>query len=347
MPSIPILTLPVLLALLPTLLAAQAGACELEAGDRRWAQEALDSWETVRRDFLGVERTPLAPMVLFGAECAWYLAPDTAASPALHRRTAPSGAELVFVGGRVPVRALRHGGTVPLPHGEDVPAAALAFAAPYGEGGASFFVMAAPSVWKREPRHAAEPDLGGFFQGVFAHEMTHTLQVAAVVRRVEALRARYTLPEDFDDDVVQKRFESVPGFRAAYEAERDLLYRAALEPDRERRRGLARSALAAARERRARFFTGADAVYAELEDAFLNMEGAANWAAFHLAKARTGAGATDAEVLASVRGSGRWWSQDEGLALFLTLDSLLPGWQARVLGSEPASVFALLEEAAR
>ncbi len=256
---------------------------------------------------------PLAPMVLFGAECAWYLAPDTAASPALHRRTAPSGAELTFAGGRVPVRALRHGGTVPLPGGEDVPAAALAFAAPYGEDGASFFVMAAPSVWKREPRHAAEPDLGGFFQGVFAHEMTHTLQVAAVVRRVEALRGRYTLPEDFDDDVVQKRFESVPGFRAAYETERDLLYRAALEPDRERRRGLARSALAAARERRARFFTGA--------------------------------GATDAEVLAKVRGSGRWWSQDEGLALFLTLHSLLPGWQARVLGSEPASVFALLEEA--
>ncbi|HEX7241504.1 MAG TPA: hypothetical protein VF263_14600, partial [Longimicrobiaceae bacterium] len=258
-------------------------------------------------------------------------------------RTAPSGAELTFAGGRVPVRALRHGGTVPLPGGEDAPAAALAFAAPYGEDGAPFFVMAAPSVWKREPRHAAEPDPGGFFQGVFAHEMTHTLQVAAVVRRVEALRDRYTLPEDFDDDVVQKRFESVPGFRAAYETERDLLYRAALEPDRERRRGLARSALAAARERRGRFFTGADAVYAELEDAFLNMEGAASWAAFRLAKSR--AGAADAGVLAKVRGSGRWWSQDEGLALFLTLDSLLPGWQARVLGSEPASVFALLEEA--
>ncbi|HEX7241441.1 MAG TPA: hypothetical protein VF263_14285, partial [Longimicrobiaceae bacterium] len=76
MPSVTTLALAALLALFPASLAAQAGGCELEADDRRWAQEALDSWETVRRDFLGVERAPLAPMVLFGAECAWYLAPD-------------------------------------------------------------------------------------------------------------------------------------------------------------------------------------------------------------------------------------------------------------------------------
>ncbi|HEX2091377.1 MAG TPA: hypothetical protein VHG28_03205, partial [Longimicrobiaceae bacterium] len=159
--------------------------------------------------------------------------------------------------------------------------------------------------------------------------------------------ARYVFPEDINDDIVQTRFDSVPGFRAAYEAERDLLLRAVLEPDPARRREIARSALAAARERRARYFTGENAFYAELEDLFLNMEGVASWSAFMLARKRAGPGATDAEILARMRGSGRYWSQDEGLALILVIDRLLPGWQARMFGNEPASVWNLLEEGTR
>jgi hypothetical protein len=39
------------------------------------------------------------------------------------------------------------------------------------------------------------------------------------------------------------------------------------------------------------------------------------------------------------------WSQAEGLALFLLIDSMVSDWRERVLGPSLASPFALLEEA--
>jgi len=56
-------------------------------------------------------------------------------------------------------------------------------------------------------------------------------------------------------------------------------------------------------------------------------------------------GSSDAEVLKLVRDNRRYWSQDQGLALFLLLDVLVPNWQARIFQNEPASPFTLIEEA--
>ena len=58
------------------------------------------------------------------------------------------------------------------------------------------------------------------------------------------------------------------------------------------------------------------------------LEGVGQWAAYRLTKARTG---SETETLRLVRDNRRYWSQDEGLALFLLIDALVPGWQARVV----------------
>ena len=44
-------------------------------------------------------------------------------------------------------------------------------------------------------------------------------------------------------------------------------------------------------------------------------------------------------------GRRRSWSQDEGLALFLVLDRLLPDWPALVFGAQSAGAAQLLERA--
>ena len=89
------------------------------------------------------------------------------------------------------------------------------------------------------------------------------------------------------------------------------------------------------RARHGRYFTGPTAAYAELESLFLTMEGVGQWAAYQLA--RTRAGGTDAEALRLVRDNRKYWSQDEGLALFLLVDALVPAWQSRVFSPTPAS----------
>ncbi|HST62558.1 MAG TPA: hypothetical protein VLK84_27890 [Longimicrobium sp.] len=324
-----------------------AAPCTLDDAGRAWIQSALDDWDVASREFLQLAPAPLPWMVFIDTACVWHVAADARGDAELAATLTPAAAPLRFADAAVEVRGVAHAGTVRLPGGQEVPAVPLSFAAPYGDGGAAFFVIGMPAVWIRDPRHAADPGLGWLMNAVFVHEMTHTRQVGPVYRRIDSLATCVPDPESLDDDVIQKRFDSIPGFRASVDAERDLLYRAHDESTAAARHRMIRDALAAADGRRARWLSGGDGVYRDLDDVFLNMEGAAQWAAYQVALRRAGPDADPREVLTQFRRGGRFWSQDLGLALFLAADAHVPGWQARVFGPEQAPVRALLAEALR
>jgi hypothetical protein len=240
-----------------------------------------------------------------------------------------------------PLTGVPHQGQIKVPDESTIDATVTSFAATYGADDRPFLVMALPAVWRQEPRHAANPDLERLMRSVFVHEMTHTAQGHSAALRLRELEKRSPLPADLTDDIVQQRFSEVPGFREAYETERDLLFRAAAETDAGRRRALAAEALDAMTARRARYFSGPNATFGDLEDLFLNMEGVANWAAYRAAVREL---ASPADAVTFIR-RARSWSQDEGLALFLVIDSLLPGWQRQVFLDKPAPVINLLQQA--
>ena len=52
-------------------------------------------------------------------------------------------------------------------------------------------------------------------------------------------------------------------------------------------------------------------------------------------------------AVAKMLGRSRWWVQDEGLALFLVVDRLVPGWPLLVFGNPSMGGRALLERAVR
>ena len=241
-----------------------------------------------------------------------------------------------------------HGGLVKLPSGIEIPATKMAaFTSLYEDESKTFFVMALPDIWR--PIYGKEPGQAEFFQGVIVHELTHTRQLVAVQRRVtEVLLEHQAGDMDLDDDIVQNHFADVPGFRVAFERELDLFFRAAAEPEANRQRALAARALAMVRQRRQRYFTGRNRMYAELEDLFLSMEGAGQWAAYQLARARTGSHTVfDAPLVELVRSNRKFWSQEEGLAMFLLLDAMTTAWQARVFAPKPAVPVTLLNEAVK
>ena len=299
---------------------AQAPPCVIQEDAAAWIQSALESWNTARRDDLRLGSADLPWIVLFDASCTWQINRGGTASP---------------------LTGTRHSGSISIPDNSTIDAAVTSFAGTYGPDDRPFLVMALPSVWRKEPRHAANPDLERLMRSVFVHETTHTEQAHATGVWLKSLEKRSPLPADLNDDIIQQHFENVPGFRDAYETERDLLFRAAAEPDAVRRRALATEALGAITARRARYFSGADAIYADLEDLFLNMEGVANWAGYRVALREI---RNSADAITFMR-RARSWSQDEGLALFLVIDSLLPGWQPEVFGATPVSVFDLLRRA--
>ena len=252
-----------------------------------WIEGALESWTTTRRDDLRLGSAELPWIVLFDASCSWQI----------NRGGTPS-----------PLSGTPHNGRISIPDDNTIDAAVTSFAGTYGPDDRPFLVMALPDVWRKEPRHAANHDLERLMRSVFVHEMTHTEQAHSTAVRLKEIDKRSPLPADLTDDIIQQRFAEVPGFRDAYETERDLLFRAAAEGDASRRRALAMQALDAITVRRARYFSGADATYADLEDLFLNMEGVANWAGYRVA---LGEIKNPADAITFMR-RARSWSQDEG-----------------------------------
>jgi hypothetical protein len=311
--------------------------CTFPAAEISWLQRALDGWEQVSRQFLRLDPSPLPWIVLFDAACVWHLSPDASVNP----DTVPAPDTLSFAGRSVPVRTRQHKGTVLLPTGAPIVVEMKASTSLYRNGRGAFFVMAMPSVW--QTKDVSAPTRAEYLHGVFSHEMTHTRLLVDINRRVRELARKNDLVYPINDDVIQAEFRRTPGFEAAFNREREQFYRAALETDPAKRLDFAAKALEMVRQRQARYFTGPTAAYAELESLFLTMEGVGQWAAYRLAQTR--AGGNDAEALRLVRDNKRYWSQDEGLALFLLIDAMVPGWQPRVFAPTPASPFALLEEA--
>lgn len=314
-------------------------SCSLTDTDVRWFQSALDGWHQVSKDFLLLDPKPIPWVVLFDDACTWHLA-ATAEIPG----SEPAKIRLAYAGDTVPARFLRHNGKVQLPNGAEIPADIMAAAFHSRDRETTFFALATFDLWRRHPQASKDPELERRLLSVVLHEIMHTRQLPYVALRVADLEKRSGTTFEANDDMIENRFKNVAGFQEAFSAERDLLYRAVAETDPALRRTLIDQALGMVRQRRERFFTGADQPYAELEELFLNMEGAAEWARFKYHQAAPGNTMSDAEIISFIRGGENSWSQDMGLALVLLLEKEVPGWQRQLLGPEMASPLKLLEK---
>ena len=316
----PILALGLLLSAACTGAAAQEDGCVMTQGDRTWLKGALDNWQVSPQRDLGIDPDPLPDVVTLDDRCLYIM---------------PAGRFDRMVG-------TPHEGRPSLPDGRELPLGPVSFAT----GSATdYFVMSLPSVWRAAN---VQSGLGveGLMDGVLLHEIMHTRQGGLAGPLLDRLgRANGVSEDDLNDDMVQNRFGDDAAYRAAYERERDLLFAAAAAPSDAEARRIGRDALAAMRDRRARFFTGKRRFYRAFDDIFLTMEGMGQWLAYrHYMSAR--GGSLDAETaLREVRRDGSQWSQDEGLALMLLVDRLLPNWQTRAFRDPQWRAEALLAAA--
>ena len=320
----------------PTASAATAAgmraSCALTTADSAWVAAGLSGWQRQSVRALHAPPTRFPILVLFDSTCVHSLA------PALRPEVDVS---FVGAGQSFALRSREHGGTIRLPDGDSVPAKLVSFTSRLGNGD-MFFVMSLPSVWRSSGRASPNDVLAS---AVFMHEFTHT-QSPSLGTRVDAL-IRRGLPRDIDDDVIQKRFDSLPEFQRAYEAERDLLFEAAGAPSRAEAATAARRALTLMDRRRARYFRGPNALYADAEEVFLSMEGTGQWSAYLWLVDPEGGAMRPDEALPFIRRGGRRWSQDEGLALLLVLSRLAPHAPRELFAPSASTVLPLLRAALR
>jgi hypothetical protein len=286
--------------------------------ERVWIERSLAAWRYMANDRLHLTAGEVPTIIVFDAKCRFEAQ------------------------ARVPPRwrGESHVGTIRLPDGNRVPAQVTSFAGHSDKTAVPFFVMALPSVWK-----AANIPISGDLQGltgVFLHEFSHVRQVEPLETVFKAAEAKHKMEEDFSDDSLQKRFESDPAYVAVFEKERDLLYRSAIESDASKARSLAVDALALMEARQKRWFVGEDAYWKNYDDLFLTMEGFGQWNAYAWLSDRKGGGLTADAAREKMRGGRRWWSQEEGLALFLVIDRFVPDWPQRAFAPNPSLGIDLL-----
>lgn len=298
--------------------AAVVLACAISAAPAAWVSSLWDAWDSLSST-LPTANARNTTVVTFDDRCQWTF------------------------DGRTPVRGQAHEGRVVLPDGGDMPPVVTSFASTYGDEKRPFLVVSAPPIWRAQPVERTEAELTRLLKAVFVHEMTHALQTPLLAPAFDRVVPRLAEPDALTDDIIQDTFGDDSAFREMVERERDLLFEAARSADPAYRRQLMRAVAQSMDERRDRFFAGEKAFYGELEDLFLIMEGAGQWAAYQVVR-QDGADAETA--IAVTRGRARRWSQDVGLALFLALDASGDGWREQVFGSNAsaATVPALLRQ---
>jgi hypothetical protein len=234
---------------------------------------------------------------------------------------------------------------VPLPSGRSLQPLGIGLTAP-AAGDSSFFVaLALRSVWRADPRYGGRSeDWNGYMTGAFVHEMTHVRMLGAVLPRLRALQ-RQIQSDSLEDDLVQSRFAGDTSFANSVARERVLLFRVAQTTNLRDRLLLTRAALDLIRSRRARYFVNDLALWGELEQHFLDLEGVAQWAQFAQARSGPYRYMPLKDALDRFRSGEQYWSQDEGLAIFLALDAMVPGWQRMIFSADPPTSLELLTRA--
>jgi hypothetical protein len=302
--------------------AAPASSCSMSPGEKQWIERALSAWNYMRLERLRIPPQADPVIVLFNDKC---------------RFEAKATSKPIW-------RAEPHAGVIRLPNGGEVEAGVISATMSNEKTGEPFFVMALPSVW--EAAKIVRPDDRDGLAGVFLHELSHVVQAPVLSPFWKHAKARYGEPEDLNDDQIQRVFQKDPAYVAVAEKERDLLFRAAMEPDEGKAKSLVRDALALREARQKRWFTGSDAVWQPYDEIFLTMEGFGQWVAYAWLSDPKGGGLTLAEAQTKMRGGRRWWSQDTGFSAFLVIDRFVPDWPARAFAPRPALAIDLLRIAA-
>jgi hypothetical protein len=307
--------------------ASAPASCSLSSADREWLESALRHWRVVERGALKLAPVPYPKVVAADAHC--------------------TAVGIDKGGGNFAWQGTPHDGMVRLPDGKEAPIGPMSFAAPDPSSpGATYFVMSMPSVWRAKGVKSAL-GLETLMDAVLLHEMAHTRQYLAISPVMDRLTAQYKLPDDISDDSLQEAYGNNPDYVRSYETERDLLYAAAAAPTDAQARALAAQALANMRARRERWFNGAEEKWLGLDEVFLTMEGLGQWAAYWWFVSPEGLKLDPAVAQREMRRGGKHWTQEEGLALFLVVDRLVPNWQSRVFdANQPALAEALLAAAA-
>lgn len=298
------------------------------------AEKWFAAWELVSQEIFGLRQTQPVEFVFFDEEFVYSTSTITIPDGQTMRGPALQAKQLTW-------KKAVHGGKIILPDEQTVPVGIMSFAAPLENSRApSFFVMPLPSFWKSKGVDSKELGLDNMLTGVFLHEFSHSQQMQNFGKKISAYEERYTFDTDFSDDIIQHYFEKDSVYTSLFRKEVALFYEATAAKDQRKFQSMLKKALDMYAARQQKYFVEDKTHFSEIDDFFLTMEGIGQYTMYAWLIHPEGGNLSKETVLKGVRRGGRFWSQEEGLALFLVLERLdTPAvWAPDLFGSETKTI---------
>jgi hypothetical protein len=238
-----------------------------------------------------------------------------------------------------------HNNMLTLPDRSVVPIGLMSFAAEMpNDSNKSFFVMPLPSFWIKSGVTSKELGTENLITGVFIHEFSHSQQMQNFGKKITELEETNNFGVEFSDDIVQNLFEKDSIYLKSYKNEIDLLY-GSIQNNILDKKSL-KEGLSLIKQRQEKYFIGEYKNLNQIDDFFLTMEGLGQYSMYLWLINPKGGAIKKETAIEGVRRGGKWWSQDEGFALFLILDKLInpENWAKDMFGNKTENIVEMIDK---
>lgn len=274
-------------------------------------QDWFNAWELIAGDILKLKPHEPPLMLFFDDEYVY-----TNSGESFDNSIEINGPS--FFGKNYKWIKVKHNDSLTLPTNQKIPIGLMSFAGSISSGsGKGFFVMGIPSYWKNSNITSEEIGDENLYKSVFLHEFAHSQQIKLFGVKLDQFERDYNLKFDLDDDIIQRDFEKDSIYAIKIREEIDLFYNAFYSKEISTTKQLVCEGLKMYKERQAKYFVNDRTPYKTLDDFFLTMEGIGQYIAVAWLTHPSGGNLEIEKAVNGIRRGGKWWSQDESLAMFL------------------------------
>lgn len=236
-----------------------------------------------------------------------------------------------------------HHDRIILPDGSKISIRLMSFAAeiPH-KNGRSFFVMPLPAYWAKSGITSKELGLKNLITGVFIHEFSHSQQMQNFGIKMTQFEKQHNYGVEFSDDIVQNLFQEDSSYLSIYNQEVSYFYQSTQNQSLDK--ASVKNGFNLMAQRQGRYFKDKYLSLKEIDHFFLTMEGLGQYSMYLWLIHPKGGNIKKETAIEGVRRTKKWWSQDEGFALFLILDKSAntSTWAKDMFGNKTESVIDLI-----
>lgn len=238
-----------------------------------------------------------------------------------------------------------HDGYILLPDKTKMPLGIMAFASLLpNEKDKSFIAMPLPSFWKEGDVNSNKLGLSNLLTGIFIHEFSHTQLMQSFGVQLSLLENSMNFVIPFDDNLIQHIFQNDSSYVQAYNQEVDILYY--IINQEVFNKVLFNRSRVLMNQRHKAYFKAHYKELQKVEDFFLTMEGLGQYSMYLWLIHPKGGNYNRQVAIEGVRKNKKWWSQEEGFAMFLVLDKISKSkkWAKEMFGQKSTTITSILEK---